>query len=207
LILKWKFFNMKTLIAYECSFCNLLSKDKKEVESHETGCMLNSLFLENKLKEQKAARQYLDTFRHKVSTLTQLFDMVLEEQEQVIEAIKVIKFYREDIDIKRISNITYCNHGFTTPNKPEPQPMSHSSPVGKKRTSMYPKPENEEKPLAFDLEVFYDVEKTSKNGQYHECILDFIGGINTGGGGSYGQGCHYYCTFWVEDFPLGLKDF
>ncbi len=71
---------------------------------------------------------------------------------------------------------------------------------------MYPKPENEEKPLAFDLEVFYDVEKTSKNGQYHECILDFIGGINTGGG-SYGQGCHYYCTFWVEDFPLGLKDF
>lgn len=198
---------MKTLTAYECSFCNLLSKDKTEVETHETGCMLNAVFLENKRKEQQQAVDYLDTFRHKAKTITQLFDMILEEQEQVIEAIKVIRFYREDKDLKRITNITYCNHGFTTPNKPEPQPMSHSSPVGKKRTSMYPKPKNEEKPLAFDLEVFYDVEKTSNKGQSHECILDFIGGINTGSGGSCGQGYHYYCTFWVEDFPLGLKDF
>ena len=43
-------------------------------------------------------------------------------------------------------------------------------------------------------------------------VLDIVlcrsgDGFNTGGGGSYGQGCHYYCTFWVEDFPLGLKDF
>lgn len=198
---------MKTLTAYECSFCNLLSKDKTEIETHETGCMLNAAFFENKRKEQQQAVDYLDTFRHKAKTITQLFDMILEEQEQVIEAIKVIRFYRQDKDLKRITNITYCNHGFTTPNKPEPQQMSHSSPVGKKRTSMYPKPQNEEKPLAFDLEVFYDVEKTSNKSQSHECILDFIGGINTGSGGSCGQGYHYYCTFWVEDFPLGLKDF
>lgn len=198
---------MKTLTAYECSFCDLLSKNKLEIEAHENGCMLNTLFLENKKREQQKAKQYLDTFRHKAKTITQLFDMILEEQEKIIEAVKVIQFYRKDKDLKRIKNITYCNHGFTTPNKPEHHPMTHSAPVGKKKVQMYPKPENEEKPLAFDLEVFYELEDTNNRNQQHENIIDFIGGINTGSGGSCGKGYHYYCTFWVEDFPLGLKDF
>lgn len=198
---------MKTITAYECSFCDLLSKSKSEVEAHETGCMLNALFFENKKKEQQEAINYLDTFRHKAKTITQLFDMILEEQEQIIEAVKIIKFYRKNRDISRIKNITYCNHGFGTPNKPKPQTMSHSSPVGKKRTSMYPKTENEEKPLAFDLEVFYDLQDPLNRNQIHENILNLIAGINTGGGGTWNSGYHSYCTFWIEDFPLGLKDF
>jgi hypothetical protein len=198
---------MKTLTAYECSFCNLLSKSRTEVEAHETGCMLSAIFLENKKKEQQEAKNYLDTFRHKAKTITQLFDMILEEQEQIIESVKIINFYRKNIDISRIKNITYCNHGFGTPNKPINSSMTHSAPVGKKRVSMHPKSENEECPLSFDLEVFYDLQNPLDRNQRHENILNLIAGINTLGGGSWNSGYHSYCTFWVDDFPLGLKDF
>lgn len=197
---------MKTVTAYECSFCDLLSTNKLEVESHEMGCMLSHLYLKNKEKEQSLAREYLDSFRKKSRTLTELFTFIEAEQKQIIEAIKVVKFYRKNVDIAHITEFTYKNYGFSSPDKPDHKRMTHSSPVGKKQVPMHPYPEDAEEPLAFEIEVFYDIQRDRNKKQENVHILEFIGGINNGSGGSWHNGYHSYCTFWLEDFPFGLVD-
>ena len=199
---------MNTITAYECSFCGFLSKNKLEIESHEMGCMLTHLYKENKDKEQKIAKSYLDSFRKKSRTLTELFTFIEQEQDQIIEAIKVLKFYRKNIRIAKIKEFTFSNHGFSSPDKPDSKRMTHSAPVGMPKLPMYPYPEDVEDPLAFDIEIFYELEDAYKRGSglKHENILDFIGGINTSGGGSCGDGYHAYSTFWIQDFPLGIRE-
>jgi hypothetical protein len=194
---------MNKIIAYECSFCSLFLKDKFIIEGHETGCKLHSKFQQHKLKEQNIARDYLDTFRKRIRTISQLFELIEDEMNDICKAIGFLEYYRKDMKIRPITNITYKHTGFLSPDNIGDVYTSHSAPIGSqtyiegKRGEKYAK--------GFDIEVFYEhVKKEQIDREVN--ILDYIAGINTGSGGSWSPGRHYYCTFFIEDFPLGIRE-
>ena len=196
---------MKEITAYQCEICDEVLFVENTALSHESDCLAKQEYEEEKSIEQLSSLEYLDSFRGRVNSVNSLLNLIESEMPQIIDAIKITKFYGEDCQIQKTHSYTFSPHGFASANRPKNHCMTHSAPVGKKKHSMYPKGDHEE-PLAFEVEISYEYDLGGKNFN----VLDEIGGVNTGGGGSArskinsGRAMHYYTTFWIEDFPNGL---
>lgn len=191
---------MKEIQCFKCEFCDAIEFNKLEMIEHENLCKTN--FEKAKIKEQKQlkAKEYLDTFRMKATSLFHLLEMIETEIDDIIKAINVIGFYNKNIEIKKIKDFTVKPHGFASVNNPAEKTMRHSNPI-KYNSALYFNKENLTD-LAFEVEIIY----TEYGNGRGVNILDYIGGINTGSGGNYSGGkMHYYTTFWVADFLHSLK--
>ncbi|WP_210499508.1 hypothetical protein [Vibrio crassostreae] len=196
---------MKTVTAFQCEICDHFDMDKQQLQEHEQACIEQRDYEIQKKYEQDVAKHYLDSFRLRAKSVRHLLNLIETEMDQIIAAYKVVYMYDvQDKKVSRLSDFTYKHHAFASPSKPAPHPMSHSAPVKYAHLSYEERNNPDSRPEAFELEIIYKVEQhlAVKN------ILDAIGGINTGSGGNWHKGSyHYYCTFWLSDFPNGLPEF
>lgn len=192
---------MKAITGFQCDYCNHIILDKNKMIPHESDCRDLFEYEKEKKQKQEEAAIYLDSFRGRVQSVSELLNLVEAEMDDIVDAIGTVRFYGEENQSEAINSFTFKRHGFSSVKNPEPMSMTHSAPIGKKQCPMHPNSARVEAP-AFEVEVFYQY-KTHK-GMYFN-LLNEIGGINTGSGGSWNSGKHYYITLWMEDFPLGLK--
>jgi hypothetical protein len=191
---------MKKIQAFQCDVCDSVIAVQEEMVTHEAECIQKFEYEKEKEQTQKMAAEYLDSFRGRAFSIPKLLDLIEGEMTKIRDAVKVLEYYGEDIELQECYDFSFEKTGFASVRNPHEQRMTHSSPVGKKQLSMLNY--DGECPLAFDIRIAYKAEGKGKSFN----VLDSIAGINTGTGGSCGNnGWYYYTTFWIEDYPLGLK--
>lgn len=190
---------MITIDSYKCECCGTIRESKDEMDIHETVCIAHKEHVEEMLSMKAKAYEYLNTFRHRALSVKHLFKLIDDEMPQVLEAYNTLKhFYNRNASTNPLRNFTWKPHGFAAETRPDMHPMTHSAPVGLDKCPMYPQ-ELKTEALAFEIELFFDVERPSDLWS----VLDAIPGINTGSAGNWRESdFHAYITFWVEDFPL-----
>jgi hypothetical protein len=192
---------MKEITGFQCDYCNHILLDKNKMIPHESDCHDLFEYEKEKKQKQKESTIYLDSFRGRVQSVSELLNLIEDEMDDIVKAIGIVRFYGKENQSEAINSFTFKRHGFASVAKPELMSMTHTAPVGKNKCPWYPNEAKVQAP-AFEVEVFYQY-LTHKG--MHFNLLNEIGGINTGSGGNWSSGMHYYITLWMEDFPLGLK--
>jgi hypothetical protein len=191
---------MKKIQAFQCEICDSVILNQEEMKVHEADCIQKFEYEKEKEEKQKIAADYLDSFRFRAFSIPKLLDLIEGEMSKIRDAVKTLEFYGKDVELMDYFDFSFKKSGFASARDPHEARMTHSAPVGKKQLSMLNY--DGERPLAFDIEIVY---KSAGKGRDFN-VLNAITGVNTGSGGSCGNnGWHYYTTFWIEDYPLGLK--
>lgn len=189
---------MKQIQVFQCEVCQETNPDRELMINHERDCLEKVEKQKEKDALQAEAQAYLNTFRLRSTSVEHLLKMIEDEMSDIVKAVKTLDFYDKDIEVARLYEFTFGRAGFASARDPHPMRMTHSAPIGKEQYSMLVR--DGEKPLAFEVEIFY---RTGK-GICHN-VLDRIAGLNTGSGGSASDNrMHYYTALWMDDFPLGF---
>jgi hypothetical protein len=197
---------MNQVQAFQCEICKHIDTDSNMLQDHESECIREFEYNKKKTNAQDAARAYLDSFRGRVSSVKGLLNLIETESDSIVDSINTLEFYDTDKSAHGICHLQFEKHGFNSSNNLGQMRPTHSSPIGKNQVPQWPRENPEINYSAFEVRISYDIVRKENSVSFIN-ILDFIGGINTGTGGSGGHtDGSYYVTFWMDDFPNGLTD-
>jgi hypothetical protein len=180
---------MIIIAAYKCSVCGHVDQDRQTLINHENACINKEKYEHEKNVKQKHAHEYLDTIRHRSNSVSELFYIIENEMNNIKQAVSIIAYYNEEIELSSIVDITYNSYAFANEKNTKIKKHTHCEPVELNK---------DKQSNAFELEVIYNFNNDGKNVDF----LKYIPGFNTGSCGTWKGSRHLYTTFWKHDFPI-----
>ncbi|AGN30258.1 hypothetical protein VPFG_00259 [Vibrio phage nt-1] len=194
---------MHKMTVHVCDYCDFQSILEREVAAHEKVCAAVKTFNDVKAIQQAQAHAYLDTIRLRACSFKHLFDIILDEEDMIIEAVHVLHYYGEERKTPRMMNFRweFC-HFCHEYQQFRDERKTHSAPVGEKTCPMWSENREDIKfGLASSIRCHWEHQGNRKKFDLYRKYIGRIPGINCGTGGGV-EKCDSYLTLWKDDFPL-----